>query len=132
MSFCVSQAFAASNSYIWMRIEHTKHIPESMIPGFSFMSCSATQLHTYSKSSLQESCKLTCLSDSSHLRAQPCPSSPGYKAADSVNFLVFAWVKKHLYLQVSHLPVENGEGMQVLHYVHGQKYEPHHDFFHDK
>ena len=35
-------------------------------------------------------------------------------------------------VQVSHLPVENGEGMQILHYVDGQKYEAHHDFFHDK
>lgn len=34
--------------------------------------------------------------------------------------------------QVSHIPVENGEGIQILHYVDGQKYEPHHDFFHDK
>ncbi|KAK9818424.1 hypothetical protein WJX72_012505 [[Myrmecia] bisecta] len=33
---------------------------------------------------------------------------------------------------VSHVPAENGEGMQILHYVDGQKYEPHHDFFHDK
>ncbi|KAG2714395.1 hypothetical protein I3760_03G024800 [Carya illinoinensis] len=30
------------------------------------------------------------------------------------------------------LPVENGEAMQVLHYEHGEKYEPHFDFFHDK
>ncbi|XP_059452062.1 probable prolyl 4-hydroxylase 7 [Corylus avellana] len=30
------------------------------------------------------------------------------------------------------LPVENGESMQILHYEHGQKYEPHFDFFHDK
>ncbi|CAH1419657.1 unnamed protein product [Lactuca virosa] len=30
------------------------------------------------------------------------------------------------------LPVENGEAMQVLHYEHGQKYEPHWDYFHDK
>ncbi|KAL1828355.1 hypothetical protein DCAR_0207562 [Daucus carota subsp. sativus] len=30
------------------------------------------------------------------------------------------------------LPVENGEAMQILHYEHGQKYEPHYDFFHDK
>ncbi|KAK2996446.1 hypothetical protein RJ639_024963, partial [Escallonia herrerae] len=30
------------------------------------------------------------------------------------------------------LPVENGESMQVLHYEHGQKYEPHFDYFHDK
>ena len=35
-------------------------------------------------------------------------------------------------LQVSHLPAENGEGLQILHYVNGQKYEPHHDFFHDR
>lgn len=34
-------------------------------------------------------------------------------------------------VQVSHIPEENGEGMQVLHYVNGQKYEPHHDYFHD-
>eukprot|EP00884_Botryococcus_braunii_P014162 jgi/Botrbrau1/22747/Bobra.0132s0080.1 len=32
----------------------------------------------------------------------------------------------------THFPEENGEGIQVLHYVNGQKYEPHHDFFHDK
>lgn len=30
------------------------------------------------------------------------------------------------------LPVENGESMQVLHYMNGEKYEPHFDFFHDK
>lgn len=28
--------------------------------------------------------------------------------------------------------LENGEAMQILHYEHGQKYEPHYDFFHDK
>ena len=26
---------------------------------------------------------------------------------------------------------ENGEGLQVLHYEVGQKYEPHFDYFHD-
>ncbi|GFS31029.1 oxoglutarate/iron-dependent oxygenase [Actinidia rufa] len=30
------------------------------------------------------------------------------------------------------LPEENGEAMQILHYEHGQKYEPHFDYFHDK
>ncbi|KAF3440785.1 hypothetical protein FNV43_RR19071 [Rhamnella rubrinervis] len=29
------------------------------------------------------------------------------------------------------LPVENGEGLQVLHYEVGQKYEPHYDYFLD-
>lgn len=44
---------------------------------------------------------------------------------------IIAAVEKRVSL-VSHLPVENGEGMQVLHYKDGQRYEPHHDFFHDK
>ncbi|PSS35175.1 Prolyl 4-hydroxylase [Actinidia chinensis var. chinensis] len=30
------------------------------------------------------------------------------------------------------LPEENGEAMQILHYEHGEKYEPHFDYFHDK
>ncbi|GAQ88739.1 Oxoglutarate/iron-dependent oxygenase [Klebsormidium nitens] len=30
------------------------------------------------------------------------------------------------------IPVENGESIQVLRYEHGQKYDPHFDFFHDK
>ncbi|WCJ20861.1 2-oxoglutarate (2OG) and Fe(II)-dependent oxygenase superfamily protein [Euphorbia peplus] len=30
------------------------------------------------------------------------------------------------------LPQENGESIQILHYEHGQKYEPHFDYFHDK
>ncbi|XP_059645602.1 probable prolyl 4-hydroxylase 7 isoform X2 [Cornus florida] len=30
------------------------------------------------------------------------------------------------------LPIENGESIQILHYEHGQKYEPHYDYFHDK
>ncbi|KAG6555615.1 hypothetical protein Mapa_002850 [Marchantia paleacea] len=29
------------------------------------------------------------------------------------------------------IPVEHGEGLQVLHYEVGQKYEPHYDYFHD-
>lgn len=27
---------------------------------------------------------------------------------------------------------ENAENIQILRYEHGQKYEPHHDYFHDK
>ncbi|GAB4832182.1 Probable prolyl 4-hydroxylase 7 [Ancistrocladus abbreviatus] len=30
------------------------------------------------------------------------------------------------------LPIENGEGMQILHYAYGQKYDPHVDYFDDK
>ncbi|CAL0308309.1 unnamed protein product [Lupinus luteus] len=30
------------------------------------------------------------------------------------------------------LPYENGEHMQILHYEHGQKYEPHHDYLLDE
>ncbi|KAI7725198.1 hypothetical protein M8C21_027683, partial [Ambrosia artemisiifolia] len=30
------------------------------------------------------------------------------------------------------LPVEHGEGLQVLHYEVGQKYEPHYDYFQDE
>lgn len=29
------------------------------------------------------------------------------------------------------VPVDHGEGMQVLHYEEGQKYEPHFDYFQD-
>lgn len=30
------------------------------------------------------------------------------------------------------IPQENQEGFQILHYEDGQKYEPHHDYFHDE
>lgn len=30
------------------------------------------------------------------------------------------------------IPVEQGEGIQILHYEVGQKYEPHYDYFHDQ
>ncbi|KAI8533812.1 hypothetical protein RHMOL_Rhmol10G0038400 [Rhododendron molle] len=30
------------------------------------------------------------------------------------------------------LPEDNGESLQILHYEHGQKYEPHFDYFYDK
>ncbi|CAN6453540.1 unnamed protein product [Victoria cruziana] len=33
--------------------------------------------------------------------------------------------------EVSFVPIEHGEGIQVLHYAVGQKYEAHHDYFHD-
>ncbi|KAJ6701171.1 PROLYL 4-HYDROXYLASE 10-RELATED [Salix koriyanagi] len=31
----------------------------------------------------------------------------------------------------SYIPVEHGEGLQILHYEVGQKYEPHFDYFMD-
>eukprot|EP00877_Chromochloris_zofingiensis_P001599 jgi/Chrzof1/1143/Cz01g42060.t1 len=34
--------------------------------------------------------------------------------------------------QIAMVPVENQEGLQVLHYKDGQKYEPHFDYFHDQ
>lgn len=34
--------------------------------------------------------------------------------------------------QVTMVPVENQEGLQILRYVDGQKYEPHFDYFHDQ
>eukprot|EP00249_Psilotum_nudum_P009659 c22073_g1_i1 orf=164-1066(+) len=30
------------------------------------------------------------------------------------------------------IPVEHGEGLQILHYEVGQKYDPHYDYFHDE
>eukprot|EP00877_Chromochloris_zofingiensis_P013401 jgi/Chrzof1/8314/Cz03g05260.t1 len=33
--------------------------------------------------------------------------------------------------RITMIPVENQEGLQVLHYQNGQKYEPHYDYFHD-
>lgn len=33
--------------------------------------------------------------------------------------------------QLSMIPVEHQEGLQILHYQDGQKYEPHFDYFHD-
>ena len=33
--------------------------------------------------------------------------------------------------QVTMVPVENQEGMQILHYENGQKYHQHHDYFND-
>lgn len=30
------------------------------------------------------------------------------------------------------MQTENGESIQILHYEHGEKYEPHFDYFHDK
>eukprot|EP00803_Ostreobium_quekettii_P004662 evm.model.scf_3141.1 EVM.evm.TU.scf_3141.1 scf_3141:6100-10850(+) len=33
--------------------------------------------------------------------------------------------------QVTMIPVEHQEGMQILKYVNGEKYEPHFDYFHD-
>ncbi|PNH09081.1 Prolyl 4-hydroxylase subunit alpha-1 [Tetrabaena socialis] len=43
---------------------------------------------------------------------------------------VIARVEKRV-AQVTMIPLENHEGLQVLHYRDGQKYEPHYDYFHD-
>ncbi|KAG6741688.1 hypothetical protein POTOM_054965 [Populus tomentosa] len=42
---------------------------------------------------------------------------------DNIEARIAAW---------TFLPQENGESIQILHYEHGQKYEPHFDYFHDK
>jgi len=34
--------------------------------------------------------------------------------------------------EASQIPEDNGEGIQILHYEIGQKYEAHYDYFHDK
>lgn len=43
---------------------------------------------------------------------------------------VITRVEKRISL-VTMLPEDHGEGLQILHYQNGQKYEPHHDYFHD-
>mmetsp|Transcript_40660 Transcript_40660/g.90414 ORF Transcript_40660/g.90414 Transcript_40660/m.90414 type:complete len:260 (-) Transcript_40660:572-1351(-) len=48
------------------------------------------------------------------------------KAADEV----VARIEKRV-AQVSMIPMEHQEGLQILHYQDGQKYEPHFDYFHD-
>ncbi|KAK3240943.1 hypothetical protein CYMTET_49253 [Cymbomonas tetramitiformis] len=49
------------------------------------------------------------------------------KSQDSV----IAGVERKI-AEASMVPAENGEGLQILHYDVGQKYESHYDFFHDK
>ncbi|XP_039009892.1 probable prolyl 4-hydroxylase 7 [Hibiscus syriacus] len=49
------------------------------------------------------------------------------KAQDEVVADIEAWIAAWTFL-----PKENGESIQILHYEHGQKYEPHFDYFHDK
>lgn len=44
---------------------------------------------------------------------------------------VVAKIEKRLSM-ITMLPEENGEGLQILRYVDGQKYEPHSDAFHDQ
>lgn len=43
---------------------------------------------------------------------------------------IVAGIEKRV-AQVTMIPEENQEGMQILHYEDGQKYLPHHDYFHD-
>jgi prolyl 4-hydroxylase len=49
------------------------------------------------------------------------------KKADSV----VAAIEKRV-AQVTMIPEPNQEGLQILHYQDGQKYLPHHDYFHDE
>lgn len=44
---------------------------------------------------------------------------------------VITRIEKRISL-VTMLPEDHGEGLQILHYQDGQKYEPHHDYFHDQ
>lgn len=44
---------------------------------------------------------------------------------------IVARIEKRLAM-VTMLPEENGEALQILEYVDGQKYEPHTDYFHDQ
>eukprot|EP00884_Botryococcus_braunii_P010482 jgi/Botrbrau1/19435/Bobra.0338s0058.2 len=44
---------------------------------------------------------------------------------------VISRIEKRLSL-ATHLPEDHMEGLQILHYQHGQKYLPHHDYFYDK
>ena len=42
------------------------------------------------------------------------------------------WPPRSLAPAACPAPAENGEAIQILKYVDGQKYEPHTDYFHDK
>ncbi|KAK9812281.1 hypothetical protein WJX73_009910 [Symbiochloris irregularis] len=48
------------------------------------------------------------------------------RGADDIIKKIEARIAQH-----SKIPVENGEGLQVLHYQASEKYEPHWDYFHD-
>lgn len=45
---------------------------------------------------------------------------------------IFGRITHLLILEPISRPAENGEGLQVLHYEVGQKYEPHYDYFMDE
>lgn len=53
-------------------------------------------------------------------------------AAGRVHSLLGAAGRCHRPAAALPLKAENGEAIQILKYVDGQKYEPHTDYFHDK
>lgn len=50
--------------------------------------------------------------------------------ADSKNFQLFGKEGTEIYYCLD-VAAEHGEGLQILHYEFGQKYEPHLDYFND-
>ncbi|QHO40354.1 putative prolyl 4-hydroxylase [Arachis hypogaea] len=47
-------------------------------------------------------------------------------------FIIISWNIEKKIADFTFIPVEHGEGLQVLHYEVGQKYEPHYDYFQDE
>jgi hypothetical protein len=59
-------------------------------------------------------------------------TSPSWTIDSSIFFsAIFLQKSSALSLMLLHKFAEHGEGLQVLHYEAGQKYEPHFDYFHD-
>ncbi|OWM71607.1 hypothetical protein CDL15_Pgr005794 [Punica granatum] len=54
------------------------------------------------------------------------------KSQDEIVTDIEARIGAWTFLPPGKLLIENGEAIQILKYEHGQKYEPHFDYFHDK
>ncbi|KAG5621658.1 hypothetical protein H5410_006876 [Solanum commersonii] len=100
---------------------------ESEVRTSSGMFLSKGQVHKILPS-LFEACYLICLTS----QLVPC------QIQLTVRILIFEYqdeVVANVEARIAawtFLPKENGESIQILHYEHGQKYEPHYDYFHDK